>query len=174
MVTRSLVSYDPWRTIMKTLTLYWKVTRSLVSYDIQKQIQSACIQLKGHQIIGELRLYRCLSPLFIGQLKGHQIIGELRPYPIAIEDSWVIIERSPDHWWVTTEGYHLFFCFMSLKGHQIIGELRPALSASSWIDQRNWKVTRSLVSYDKAPAFNWDVANIERSPDHWWVTTDGW
>ena len=60
----------------------------------------------------------------------------------------VYIEGSPDHWWVTTSKATL----------PTVGVL-------------NWRVTRSLVSYDNYPAIfdsNWV---IEGSPDHWWVTT---
>ena len=102
------------------------------------------------------------------KLKGHQIIGELRHlnrYLIALP--W--IERSPDHWWVTTRlmpkklielhwkvtrslvSYDsprcMDDCFATLKGHQIIGELRQNFVKEK-VKGINWKVTRSLVSYD--------------------------
>ena len=80
-----------------------------------------------------------------------------------------------------------------LKGHQIIGELRHKNNAYHKYD-RHWKVTRSLVSYDRLKlsiiyqSLHWKVTRslvsydcelhlktsqdkIERSPDHWWVTT---
>ena len=57
--------------------------------------------LKGHQIIGELRLIMLLNPSVRTKLKGHQIIGELR--------------HGDDY--ICEGGY-------TLKGHQIIGELR--------------------------------------------------
>ena len=72
-----------------------------MSYDDLQLVNEIKIWLKGHQIIGELRL-----------LLKTQILHLLR------------IEGSPDHWWVTT---HIFVCFdriFLLKGHQIIGELR--------------------------------------------------
>ena len=148
---------------------HWKVTRSLVSYDLAQKPAIPSSLLKGHQIIGELRL----KPFGLSgewrQLKGHQIIGELRPIfskptlAQKIERSpdhwWVttvlpavvysrpLIERSPDHWWVTTVLYMGEPPMALLKGHQIIGELRlwrPAFNDSDI----NWKVTRSLVSYD--------------------------
>ena len=59
------------------------------------------------------------------------------------------IERSPDHWWVTTLNLMLLKYWMILKGHQIIGELRHC--------SISFVMTRL----------------IERSPDHWWVTTVG-
>ena len=58
-----------------------------------------------------------------------------------------VIERSPDHWWVTTKS-NLYYCI-----------------------NKNWKVTRSLVSYDIAMIAKPMFSCIERSPDHWWVTT---
>ena len=128
------------------LATNWKVTRSLVSYDhFYLSFFIYPLLLKGHQIIGELR------PAFKDsehtlQLKGHQIIGELRlrranfGSMTSIERSpdhwWVttmfsrttigsyMIERSPDHWWVTTVVVVLLVVMMILKGHQIIGELR--------------------------------------------------
>ena len=103
------------------------------------------------------------------------------------------IERSPDHWWVTTGKQQFYTWLFTLKGHQIIGELR-LYPTSSRIISGDWKVTRSLVSYDHClpeaflQPFDWKVTrslvsydyslrraapitNIERSPDHWWVTT---
>ena len=126
-----------------------------------------------------------------------------------------IIERSPDHWWVTisfncfciydlllkghqiigelrSSYWNLAITWDRLKGHQIIGELRSSaisssIGASNWKVTRslvsydkdfpsslwreeNWKVTRSLVSYDKRAAATTNARDIERSPDHWWVT----
>ena len=103
---------------------YWKVTRSLVSYDFIRLIFNDLYILKGHQIIGELRRLVWQHPLILHdwkvtrslvsydlikkylmqlklQLKGHQIIGELRQVNWAHRIS-IGIERSPDHWWVTT------------------------------------------------------------------------
>ena len=84
------------------------------------------------------------------------------------------IEGSPDHWWVTTAFLQPFASRYELKGHQIIGELRPFNNPSKgtpfrlkghqiigelrpvWKDALrnyiNWRVTRSLVSYDQKPA----------------------
>ena len=84
---------------------------------------SADKQLKGHQIIGELRLTTSGSPFSPCWLKGHQIIGELRPWTsrgtanltilkghqiigeLRLMQHYpqlgLLIERSPDHWWVT-------------------------------------------------------------------------
>ena len=82
----------------------------------------------------------------------------------------VLIERSPDHWWVTTAQKHRNTPEHILKGHQIIGELRPKeLSKKTYCS--NWKVTRSLVSYDAFKLSDITLQRIERSPDHWWVTT---
>ena len=80
------------------------------------------------------------------------------------------IERSPDHWWVTTLFYALKDVELILKGHQIIGELR--LFYFSMLElYMDWKVTRSLVSYDAPQNCKQILSQIERSPDHWWVTT---
>ena len=123
-------------------------------------------------------------------LKGHQIIGELR-LTNRCNHLCTWIERSPDHWWVTTcktpctyfdcnwkvtrslVSYDWATNFLAshpnwkvtrslvsydngvwairhgfiLKGHQIIGELRLATTIAR-ADNWNWKVTRSLVSYD--------------------------
>ena len=65
------------------------------------------------------------------------------------------IERSPDHWWVTTEFDIVFSLSGLLKGHQIIGELRQS-KHSSRIVTNNWKVTRSLVSYDHLTSDQYD------------------
>ena len=145
-VTRSLVSYAP---VISPVTLnseYWKVTRSLVSYanilsflyfiyfierspdhwwvtPASKLSIALSSTLKGHQIIGELRLpAESLSTPKI-KLKGHQIIGELRHEERVVHSS-VWIERSPDHWWVTPILSSSEVCSHILKGHQIIGELR--------------------------------------------------
>ena len=53
-------------------------------------------KLKGHQIIGELRPDRCIEQLK-SILKGHQIIGELRLRCLCFR-VLLVIERSPDHW----------------------------------------------------------------------------
>ena len=125
----------------------WKVTRSLVSYDYTVSLESRQDQLKGHQIIGELRLVNIILKGKINKLKGHQIIGELRQYVYSL------LKKSH-----------------RLKGHQIIGELRQGFCRWSKMAS-NWKVTRSLVSYDMAKLAVSLYSFIERSPDHWWVTT---
>ena len=81
------------------------------------------------------------------KLKGHQIIGELRPFVLLFFILVCCIEGSPDHWWVTTVGYFLLF-----RSH-------------------DWRVTRSLVSYDNSLSYKEGGKQIEGSPDHWWVTT---
>ena len=103
----------------------WKVTRSLVSYDTLFLPVSTSFSLKGHQIIGELRPIIITSNIFSHKLKGHQIIGELRLSNATLPTVGTGIERSPDHWWVTT-CFHivLHWTTSKLKGHQIIGELR--------------------------------------------------
>ena len=53
--------------------------------------------LKGHQIIGELRLISLASLVQSTQLKGHQIIGELRLIFIGFFIGQKI-EGAPDHW----------------------------------------------------------------------------
>ena len=67
-------------------------------------------------------------------------------YPQLISPR-ISIEGSPDHWWVTTITYSLNDLWTRLKGHQIIGELRPSTIAS-FVMPKDWRVTRSLVSYD--------------------------
>ena len=173
--------------------------------------------LKGHQIIGELRLQRG-EPIGYGiSLKGHQIIGELRPIHAVFAASLMFIERSPDHWWVTTyrllSKYYKQYIERS-PDHWWVTTTRRLLHLIISLDwkvtrslvsydfvrsncellQLNWKVTRSLVSYDKSSACNKILLRlkghqiigelrldlplilllwllIERSPDHWWVTT---
>ena len=126
------------------------------------------LQLKGHQIIGELRQIQLFKD-WILQLKGHQIIGELRQL-FACSKTFRKIERSPDHWWVTTICHYKNRNSIKLKGHQIIGALRldscytSLLGSIEWSPDHwwvttykqkeatlphNWMVTRSLVSYDK-------------------------
>ena len=85
-------------------------------------------------------------PIIFPILKGHQIIGELRPRCKRYSYGYLIIEGSPDHWWVTTVILHTPLLSNTLKGHQIIGELR--LFYLLMIRMVNWRVTRSLVSYD--------------------------
>ena len=123
-VTRSLVSYD-FGILLVLVCTNWKVTRSLVSYDATNflAVASRSIErspdhwwvttlwispryetssLKGHQIIGELRLPKRKAIYCCHLLKGHQIIGELRHRALALSYLTSSIERSPDHWWVTT------------------------------------------------------------------------
>ena len=124
-VTRSLVSYDQATGNTQWFRLYWKVTRSLVSYDKIHCISAKMQRLKGHQIIGELRLCLLLVVSKALSLKGHQIIGELRPslsVKIGSTHYWKVTRSlvSYDHW------HTVFKCLFKLKGHQIIGELRLA------------------------------------------------
>ena len=146
-VTRSLVSYDKEVIHRDTFDVNWKVTRSLVSYDFEPEALKAEKSLKGHQIIGELRL--TVVVVFDLAMINWKVTRSLVSYD-SICVCFIIsnrIERSPDHWWVTT--YPRGFCcfWHVLKGHQIIGELR---------------LKRRMVICKV-----W----IERSPDHWWVTT---
>ena len=53
--------------------------------------------MKGHQIIGELRLGVGKVVVVVVVLKGHQIIGELR-LVVRVSYEWDKIEGSPDHW----------------------------------------------------------------------------
>ena len=86
------------------------------------------IKLKGHQIIGELR--RCTDCCNVKlKLKGHQIIGEL----------WHLCLVEPP-------------LVHTLKGHQIIGELRLS-GFYDCVSAKDWRVTRSLVSYDNNELF---------------------
>ena len=157
------------------------------------QLLSLQLVLKGHQIIGELRRLNVLILDLRNLLKGHQIIGELRLITICSYGSasdWKVtrslvsydttafeavaratIERSPDHWWVTTETIRTQQLQYKLKGHQIIGELRPLMTHYIHLQELDWKVTRSLVSYDLFVCASINATIIERSPDHWWVTT---
>ena len=126
--------------------LDWRVTRSLVSYD--QVWVTECLNDINWRVTRSLVSYDEIS--FTGVkdvlLKGHQIIGELRHprQPITLRES--------------------------LKGHQIIGELRQLLTLliPSYED---WRVTRSLVSYDLSGLEGLQDFEIEGSPDHWWVTT---
>ena len=142
-----------------------------MSYDLSPGCNSLRIELKGHQIIGELRPNAFLQREHSVRLKGHQIIGELRLGAKLLKE-YGVIERSPDHWWVTTTGTSLVSRVRKLKGHQIIGELRHSfakLFKSFIIIERSpdhWWVTTARDDKDTAAAV------IERSPDHWWVTTN--
>ena len=149
--------------------LNWRVTRSLVSYDRiftycccccciegspdhwwvttdRTNLITCLFRLKGHQIIGELRLSKALSQ-HLNVIEGspdHWWVttvpsaGAIPPFLIeGSPDHWWVttspwdqigyapsIEGSPDHWWVTTQIIYLATQNQSLKGHQIIGELR--------------------------------------------------
>ena len=121
-----------------------------MSYVFENQVNETKKELKGHQIIGELRL----------------IMSERLQYNLQIEGS-------PDHWWVTSElkaSYSLLP--YRLKGHQIIGELRPVSNKVRWYLPRDWRVTRSLVSYVTLSTVSEGRLYIEGSPDHWWVTSE--
>ena len=132
----------------KLTTIHWKVTRSLVSYDL-------------------LPHAKCWFSSKIERSPDHWWVTTRF---FHTERDFPMIERSPDHWWVTTKPNKPYKGFFGLKGHQIIGELRLPLvivRRSPWrlkghqiigelrpeIGLRasklsNWKVTRSLVSYD--------------------------
>ena len=146
-VTRSLVSYDVAIAIIANPMFYWRVTRSLVSYDLSKEsINFLASLLKGHQIIGELRLLFVFFWIMYWLIEGspdHWWVTTIHEHNSFRK----IIEGSPDHWWVTTYW----------------------LNSLSYIN--NWRVTRSLVSYDGFKTFKHNVTQIEGSPDHWWVTT---
>ena len=82
-----------------------------------------------------------------------------------------LIERSPDHWWVTTNRVIFFKALLLLKGHQIIGELRQMQlymmqQALHWKVPDHWWVTTQTMHLIDTRSM------IERSPDHWWVTTN--
>ena len=123
-VTRSLVSYDSCGCIVLGSHDNWRVTRSLVSYDC---LGCSCGCSSGHwRVTRSLVSYDSSSSLSTRPkgLKGHQIIGELRHL--------CLVEPPLVH---------------TLKGHQIIGELRR-LREAALQKPANWRVTRSLVSYD--------------------------
>ena len=120
-------------------TSYWRVTRSLVSYDLsQTTLPNVGLDWRVTRSLVSYDLPK-VGLVFVVVLKGHQIIGELR--------------QPSKHWYPSN---------LLLKGHQIIGELRPP-SVSLLLSFRNWRVTRSLVSYDvtiNLPCsffFNWRV-----------------
>ena len=146
-VTRSLVSYDSTSSTGVWFSLNWKVTRSLVSYDFTVTIWRPAF--KDWKVTRSLVSYdfSCVCSDYIIWLKGHQIIGELR---LLLKDCSLpsaLIERSPDHWWVTTTPLCPLCPQDKLKGHQIIGELRRSCISHDDL-LYDWKVTRSLVSYD--------------------------
>ena len=170
----------------------WKVTRSLVSYDHKWVKVVPKISLKGHQIIGELRLIICCqiahclierspdhwwvttcsfaaeeNPLrlkghqIIGELrpssmqkdtfqwlKGHQIIGELRPFKLSLQTLPTVLKGHQIIGELRPRKNLLSLARVRLKGHQIIGELRPG-RYDLMLGAGYWKVTRSLVSYDR-------------------------
>ena len=157
-----------WRPAFK-LSDNWRVTRSLVSYDHCLYNNKKPSKLKGHQIIGELRPKKPMiygysliegSPdhwwvttyLWYYCCCGCGIEGSPDHWWVTTTKSWIYlwyycIEGSPDHWWVTTSRYAFSRAAATLKGHQIIGELRHSKHLKLW-HRLNWRVTRSLVSYD--------------------------
>ena len=171
------------------------VTRSLVSYDFLAFLQVHCVQLNGHQIIGELRqkshnlLFSILNWMVTRSLVSYDCPEFNSFNKLLIEWSpdhwWVttkfiltiviceIIEWSPDHWWVTTSYFRILDISSRLNGHQIIGELRHHHNNIERLHV-DWMVTRSLVSYDTSSQSWMKYLNIEWSPDHWWVTTLRW
>ena len=73
------------------------------------------------------------------------------------------IERSPDHWWVTT------FIWKWVCGHLFIERSPDHWWVTTFLHKANtvrlnWKVTRSLVSYDVK------FFNINPVADYWRVT----
>ena len=81
------------------------------------------------------------------------------------------IERSPDHWWVTTNAS---ICAEAPKYWKVTRSLvsYDDSSTAAAVYPTDWKVTRSLVSYDQLRHHRQSrLLTIERSPDHWWVTT---
>ena len=80
-------------------------------------------------------------------LQGHQNVGELRLI-FGHDWAWLRIAGSPECWWVTTQKF--LCCYLIL----------------------NCRVTRMLVSYDKAIPPKIDITIIAGSPECWWVTTD--
>ena len=146
-VTRSLVSYDSILFTSIKLKTHWKVTRSLVSYD---------------------RLKREFNePTF-----NWKVTRSLVSYDMNAFDEFLhfYIERSPDHWWVTTKQQHLSYKHLNWKVTRSLVSY-DSRQSSSWYSMMYWKVTRSLVSYDIYRKFFFNKSLIERSPDHWWVTT---
>ena len=120
------MSYDQFTVAICRPAFNWKVTRSLVSYDLISSTLDTFhfIERSPDHWWVTTSIFICsYKPL---PLKGHQIIGELRPSRCAKTCDTQLIERSPDHWWVTT-----------------VFNMR-------YIWYPNWKVTRSLVSYDPA------------------------
>ena len=141
------MSYD-WLKVAIQTCCYWKVTRSLVSYDLLGAFQfginlierspdhwwvttnylevlsSFSSLLKGHQIIGELRLHLIEQPPLRRLLKGHQIIGELRlllSYYATSTSNWKVTRSLVSYDFVSILELTIV---IKLKGHQIIGELR--------------------------------------------------
>ena len=122
-VTRSLVSYDSILFFTLKLIINWKVTRSLVSYDrtiYSHSTENSIERSPDHWWVTTLR---ASASAMLKGLKGHQIIGELRLKTNSLQLPSAI-ERSPDHWWVTTWPNFSTQNRFLLKGHQIIGELR--------------------------------------------------
>ena len=81
----------------------------------------------------------------------------------------MVIEGSPDHWWVTASSSVNLYSLDLLKGHQIIGELRPWKSTSMRLmlllkgHQIIGELRHTYINFHK-------ISSIEGSPDHWWVT----
>ena len=106
-------------------------------------------------------------------LKGHQIIGELRP-SCSIQEDFACIERSPDHWWVTTNQALLADSDRFIErspDHWWVTTYQYPVQTCHAIERSpdHWWVTTT-----KGRITNWAIL-IERSPDHWWVTTeDSW
>ena len=118
-----------------------------MSYDLTLfgQIVSCCNWRVTRSLVS-YDLPHCYQTLLC-EIEGspdHWWVTTIHSTPIGIS---LVIEGSPDHWWVTT--FKVIFI---------------------WIFN-NWRVTRSLVSYDAFFADSDRFCSIEGSPDHWWVTT---
>ena len=124
----------------------WKVTRSLVSYDLLLFFVLFFLLLKGHQIIGELRLLCSGSRFPSGDWKVTRSL-------VSYDSTSPSLMRMSLNWKVTRSLVSYDFSFNVL------------------ILFIYWKVTRSLVSYDSSAGLLKKIHEIERSPDHWWVTT---
>ena len=114
-VTRSLVSYDCHKAQIKFF-LNWRVTRSLVSYDnILLYMLLNPLKIEGSPDHWWVTTYNYLLSGNKLKLKGHQIIGELRLLRACLS-FFERIEGSPDHWWVTTSGSSQSTCPQNIEG----------------------------------------------------------
>ena len=133
----------PLSTVVK---VHWKVTRSLVSYDLVTSTSKFCSNWKVTRSLVSYDRWG-FALLIVNRLKGHQIIGELRPLTQSPPEQATFIERSPDHWWVTTWAKYSF----NLAAHWKVTRSLVSYDLRSYNQVKvkpHWKVTRSLVSYD--------------------------